>query len=155
MICCYTCYFAHAAHFRYCGTPGCKGKLIFDGQSAGLLNMKSFCITYEVLRHHMHQFLTGGYIKCADQLCLQFLYNEDHSQLSGLPICSLHRSTIYTQYTVLCKDHRDAGNDHITLMLSYNQYLLAWYSFLQLLDVNYQEGFSCRCVHRLCTMEIL
>ena len=33
----------------------------FDGQSIGLLNMKLFCVTHELLRHHMYQFLLGRY----------------------------------------------------------------------------------------------
>ena len=32
-------------------------KLMFEGQSMGLLVIKSYCILYEVLRHHMHKFL--------------------------------------------------------------------------------------------------
>ena len=30
---------------------------MFEGQSMGLLVIKSYCILYEVLRHHMHKFL--------------------------------------------------------------------------------------------------
>lgn len=39
----------------------CNRKEYFDGQSMGLLNMKSFLITYEILRHHLHHFLNGRY----------------------------------------------------------------------------------------------
>ena len=46
-------------HSRKCDTIGCIGILAFEGQSKGLLVMKSHCILYEVLRHHMHQFLLG------------------------------------------------------------------------------------------------
>ena len=33
----------------------------FDGQSIGLLNMKLFCVTHELLHHHMYQFVLGRY----------------------------------------------------------------------------------------------
>ena len=40
-------------------TQNCKGTLQFDGSGVGLLNMRLFCMTHEVLRNHMHHFLTG------------------------------------------------------------------------------------------------
>lgn len=58
---CPSCYYLLLllVHSRKCDTNDCIGILAFEGQSKGLLVMKSYCILYEVLRHHMHQFLLG------------------------------------------------------------------------------------------------
>lgn len=44
---------------KQCVNVSCNGRAYFDGQNMGILNMTSFCITYEVLRNHLHQFLNG------------------------------------------------------------------------------------------------
>ena len=49
----------NTVYSKQCGNASCDGKAYFDGQNMGLLNMTSFCITYEVLRNHLHQFLNG------------------------------------------------------------------------------------------------
>lgn len=40
-------------------TTGCTGRLVLDGQSECLLNMKVFLVSYEVLRRFMFEFLLG------------------------------------------------------------------------------------------------
>ena len=47
---------------RWCTAQRCAGKLLFDGHSKCLLNMKSFLVTYEVLRGFMFHFLLGRYM---------------------------------------------------------------------------------------------
>ena len=44
---------------RKCITDGCVSKLSYDGLDDGVLNMKIFCISHEVLRNHMFHFLYG------------------------------------------------------------------------------------------------
>ena len=56
----------------------------------------------------------------------------------------IFRTTIYTEYTVFCKNHIDAGDTQIKTRLSYNHYLQAWYSFVCLLDIDYSQGYTCR-----------
>ncbi len=63
---------------------------------------------------------------------------------SCVPNCLICRTTIYTQYIVLCEDHADVGNQNFSSILTYNQYRFAWYSFLSLLDIDYRNGFLCR-----------
>ena len=48
-------------YFQVCLNDKCGRTDAFDGQSIGLLNMKLFCVTHELLRHHMYQFLLGRY----------------------------------------------------------------------------------------------
>ena len=52
--------------------------------------------------------------------------------------------TIFTEYTVLCKDHIDAGDTQFKSVITYNHYLMAWYSYIQLLDIDYTKGYTCR-----------
>ena len=56
----------------------------------------------------------------------------------------IFRTTIYTEYTVCCKNHIDAGDTQIKTRLSYNHDLHAWYSFVCLLDIDYSQGYTCR-----------
>ena len=46
-------------YFKQCETDGCDEKLEFDGSQLGLLNMKTFLVSYEVLRNYMYHFLLG------------------------------------------------------------------------------------------------
>ena len=117
---------------QHCGTLSCEGKQVFDGQSMCLLVMRSFCVTYEVLRHHMHQFLLG-----------RLIFN-DVTIITYKQYIS--RTTIHTEYSVLCQDHKDAGNENIMSILSYQQYLTSWYLYLQLLEIDYDAGFVCKLV---------
>ena len=64
--------------------------------------------------------------------------------LSSYFIC---RTTIYTQYTVLCEYHADVRNQIFSSILTNNQYRFVWYSFISLLDVDYKNGFLCRWLH--------
>ena len=52
-----------------------------------------------------------------------------------------YRSIIYTEYSTLQTLH--LGNKQFSNIFSYNQYRLAWYSFLHLLDVDMKSGFMC------------
>lgn len=44
---------------KQCSTPECDGKVNFDGSRVGLLNMKTFLVSHEVLRSYMYHFLMG------------------------------------------------------------------------------------------------
>ena len=37
----------------------------------------------------------------------------------------------------------DAGHDNFKTSLSYSQYISAWYAYMELLDINFSEGFQC------------
>ncbi|KAL3868428.1 hypothetical protein ACJMK2_041236 [Sinanodonta woodiana] len=52
------------------------------------------------------------------------------------------KTTIFTEYTVLCRMHIDAGHD-IQGKLSYSDFKSAWYSFLDLLEIDYTSSFVC------------
>lgn len=92
--------------------------------------MKTFCITYEVLRSHMWHFLLGRFVRI---ILIRFSIQYD----------LINRSTIYTEYSTLCKFHEDLGSKQFSYSFSYNQYRLAWYSFLHLLDIDMESGFMC------------
>ena len=49
---------------------------------------------------------------------------------------------MYTEYSALAKLHMDAGNV-IADVFKYNCFQHGWYAFLNLLDINYSEGFMC------------
>ena len=49
------CYFA--VYSKQCSC--CQKKEYFDGQQLGLINMGKFCVSYEVVRGFMNQFLLG------------------------------------------------------------------------------------------------
>ena len=148
-----------------CASENCNGKCQFDGQSMGLICMNTFCIAYEVLRHHMYQFLHGRYVINSHTTRILILYGKTMQphlpvkdflteMVLGYVICSititcnflLFRTTIFTEFTVLCHNHEDFGHD-LTSYLSYQQYLGSWYSFVHLLDINYSEGFTCKLVN--------
>ena len=118
----------HAEYSKRCGNATCNGKAYFDGQSMGLLNMKSFCISYEVLRYHLHQFLNGRYYK---------LLTDERLSIT-LVICITG-----PQYLPSTLYHDDAGG---SVPIPYNSYLKAWYGFVHLLDVPYEKGFTCGLV---------
>ena len=49
---------------------------------------------------------------------------------------------MYTEYTVLVKIHKDGGGDLITYF-TYNNFRMAWYAYLQLLDIDIPRAFIC------------
>lgn len=49
---------------------------------------------------------------------------------------------MYTEYSVLSKAHEDAGNKDFKLF-TYNHFRSSWYSFLNILDIDMDEGFIC------------
>ena len=51
--------FAQLVYSKQCATEGCDGKMDFDGYLTGLLNMRTFLVSYEVLRSYMYHFLLG------------------------------------------------------------------------------------------------
>lgn len=126
----------------------CSTKKYFDGQKFGVLNMGKFLVSYEVLRTFMHQFLLGRYCKLI-KITFSYLitaascyyYNSILMHLSD--IISSCRTTIYTQYCVLTQNHKDAGSSNFSSLFTYNHYRLAWYSFLELMDIDYSTGFTC------------
>ncbi|XP_053402535.1 uncharacterized protein LOC123544018 isoform X2 [Mercenaria mercenaria] len=59
-----------------------------------------------------------------------------HSFLHG-------RRPMYTFYQTWCDIHLDYGNSKIQEEFSYQKFRHAWHTFLSLLDIDYNEGFSC------------
>ena len=53
------------------------------------------------------------------------------------------RTTIFTEYSVFAKCHEEMNPNYSKCVLSYHQYLSAWYGFIQLLDIDYDAGFIC------------
>lgn len=58
-------------------------------------------------------------------------------------IMPIFRTTMYTEYSVLKELQLSLGNLHFSAIFTYNDYRLAWYSFMKQLDINYDEGFVC------------
>ena len=54
----------------------------------------------------------------------------------------VHRTSIHTEYTVLKTIHEVAGN-HLEDRFTYYHFRAAWYSYLNLLDIDYNSGFVC------------
>lgn len=52
-------------------------------------------------------------------------------------------STMVTSYEVLLRQHKDTGNHQTRSNFSYYHFRWSWYSFLSLLDVNYESAFGC------------
>jgi hypothetical protein len=50
---------------------------------------------------------------------------------------------MHTFHKVLCDMHIDRGNIDIGKMFPYDNFRLAWLSYLKLLDINFDDGFSC------------
>ena len=50
---------------------------------------------------------------------------------------------MFTEYTVLRAMQEDRGNSSFASNFSYNHFRMAWYGFLQLLDIDLCEGFMC------------
>lgn len=53
------------------------------------------------------------------------------------------RSTIFTEYQVLCQTLSDAGYVDIGEKMTNQDFKCAWYAFLDLLDINYENSFQC------------
>ncbi|XP_052071566.1 uncharacterized protein LOC127709908 [Mytilus californianus] len=53
------------------------------------------------------------------------------------------RRPLYTFYSVFVDDHYDYGNEKILELFSYHKLRSAWLSFLKLLDIDFENGFSC------------
>ena len=109
----------------------CKATIDFDGQSCCVLNMGKFLVSYEVLRNFLFQFVMGRLVK-SQLFWTEFIFY--------FFVC--HRTTIFTQYSVLMKLLNDSGSINLGLF-SYHQYLQSWYAFLELLDINFSDGFLC------------
>ena len=56
---------------------------------------------------------------------------------------SFFRCTLFTYYSVWQEIMADADVLDFKRLLSYHCWHLAWYNFLDLLDINYEEGFCC------------
>ena len=50
---------------------------------------------------------------------------------------------MYTEFTILQRVHCDMEEKLILDAFKYNHFRCGWYSFLDLLDINYSEHFSC------------
>ena len=53
------------------------------------------------------------------------------------------RCTLFTYYSVWQEIMHDANVLNFERLLSYHHWRFSWYSFLDLLDIDYVEGFSC------------
>lgn len=130
----YGLYLSIQVFSRWCTVKGCTGKLQFDGNSQCLLNMKTFLVTYEVLRAFIFHFLLGRYM---------YIVHYSHACI----LCStilFYRATIFTEYSVLREMHYDSGNTMFSSLISYHHYRTAWYAFLHLLQIDYHSGFMCQ-----------
>ena len=56
---------------------------------------------------------------------------------------SFFRCTLFTYYSVWQEIMADADVLDFKRLLSYHHWRFAWYSFLDLLDISYEEGFCC------------
>ena len=56
---------------------------------------------------------------------------------------SFFRCTLFTYYSVWQEIMADADVLDFKRLLLYHHWHFAWYSFLDLLDINYEEGFCC------------
>ena len=56
---------------------------------------------------------------------------------------SFFRCTLFTYYSVWQEIMADADVLDFKRLLSYHHWCFAWYSFLDLLDISYEEGFCC------------
>jgi hypothetical protein len=50
---------------------------------------------------------------------------------------------MYTYYNVLYEVMNDGGKAELREIISLKQWQASWYSFLQLLDIDYDAGFCC------------
>ena len=50
---------------------------------------------------------------------------------------------MYTEYNILKDLHHDLGNYNFATVLSYKSFRSGWYSFMNLLELDYSEGFFC------------
>ena len=51
---------------------------------------------------------------------------------------------MYTEYGILEKMHADVGDIPLNTVFTYNHFRLSWYAYLNLLDIDYSLGFSCK-----------
>lgn len=51
----------YAVYYRKCTNECCGTDLHFDGQEKCIINMKTCCIAYEVMRRYMFSFFHGRY----------------------------------------------------------------------------------------------
>lgn len=54
------------------------------------------------------------------------------------------RTTMYTEYGILERIHKDVGDIPLDTVFSYNHFRLSWYAYLNLLDIDLSLGFSCK-----------
>lgn len=50
---------------------------------------------------------------------------------------------MFTEYVALCQMYKYHGHLDVDKQFSYQRLQLAWYSYINLLDVTYEEGFTC------------
>lgn len=51
--------------------------------------------------------------------------------------------TLYCEYQTLVDMHRDAGHVEFSGIFSYQHFRSSWYSYLGLLDIDFNDGFCC------------
>ena len=50
---------------------------------------------------------------------------------------------MYTEYTVLQRLHFDVEDQLVLSAFKYHHFRKAWYTFMNLIDIDYDKGFSC------------
>ena len=50
---------------------------------------------------------------------------------------------MFTEYSILVKTHEDLGNYDFSSQFTYNHFRMAWYAFIQLLDIDFNQSFMC------------
>ena len=70
---------------RLCTIKECGGKLLLDGNSKCLLKMKSFPVTYEVLRAFTFHFLLGRYSVHYSITCMAIFIGHNSLLQTPLP----------------------------------------------------------------------
>ena len=56
----------------------------------------------------------------------------------------LFRTTMFTEYCILEKLHEDVGDVPLNTTFAYNHFRLSWYAYLNLLDIDFSNGFCCK-----------
>jgi len=88
-------------------------------------------------------------MKSYDYLCIIFFMDGMFHCIRSLHVMIKYftrfylRTTLFTEYTVLTKLQEDSGNSDFSSLFSYNNFRLGWYSYLSLLEINYEDGFKC------------
>jgi hypothetical protein len=93
----------------------CNKSISYEGNEDGILYLRHHLITHSLLRDYMYHFVHG-------------------------------RSSMYRYYRVWCSRQAEIEDPmaiDFQQKMSYGHFRAAWYSFMSLLDIQYEEGFQC------------